>query len=85
MLIHRGEPTDEVSDEKMAELFRRYLVQLDAWLKTQPNIELLYVNYSEIVADPAGQIKLINQFLGNTLNADAMSRVVDSSLYRQRR
>jgi hypothetical protein len=85
MLIRRGEVTDKVSDEKLATLFRQHLVHLEAWLKKQPNMELLYVDYGEILTHPAEQARKINQFIGNVLNVEAMAGVVDPSLYRQRR
>lgn len=84
MLIRRGKPTDTVSNEKMAELFRRHLVQLDAWLKKQPNFEVMYVDYSEIIANPAHQVKKINQFFDARLDEQAMASVIDPSLYRQK-
>jgi hypothetical protein len=84
MLIRRGETTDTVSDERMADLFRRHLLQLKTWLKRQPNMAILHVEYSEIIADPAEQAKKINQFLDNALEVEAMASVVESSLYRQR-
>jgi broad-specificity NMP kinase len=85
MLMRRGEPTDKVSDEKMAELFRLHTQRLEAWLAKQPNIDILYVNYSEVMSDPGDQAKKINRFLGNELNVEAMTATVDPSLYRQRR
>jgi hypothetical protein len=84
MLIRRGEPTDRVSDEQMAQLFQRHVQQVTDWLARQPNIEMLQLHYSEIVADPAGQSVRIDRFFGGTLDARAMARVVDPSLYRQR-
>ena len=85
MLIRREEPTDTVSDEKMAELFRQHLQQIAAWIDEQPNVEALYVNYSEILESSIKQAKRINQFLGHTLNVENMADVVDHTLYRQRR
>lgn len=85
MLIRRGEPTDKVSDDKMTELFRKHLVRLFAWIETQPNIDILYVNYSDIMANPVDGAKQINEFLGGGMNVEAMTGVVDPSLYRQRR
>jgi hypothetical protein len=85
MLIRRGEPTDAVSDEKMTELFRQHLQQVAAWIDKQPNVEALYVNYSEILESSTKQAKRINQFLGHTLNVENMADVVDRTLYRQRR
>jgi hypothetical protein len=85
MLIRRGEPTDKVSDDKLTELFRKHLARLAAWIETQPNIEILYVNYSEVMGNPVEGARQINEFLGGGMNVDAMAGVVDPSLYRQRR
>ncbi len=84
MLIRRGEPADDVSDEEMGKLFNDHLQKVEAWLENQSNIEIKYIHYNEILNDPALYCKSINQFLGNTLDAEAMSNVVDKSLHRQR-
>ena len=83
MLIRRGEPTDKVSDEKMAEMFQKHVGQVENWLTQQPNIKVLYVNYNEVLADPRPWVEGINTFLGGGLNVEAMLGVVDRALYRQ--
>jgi hypothetical protein len=85
MLIRRGEPTDKVSDDKMTELFHKHLVRLSAWIEKQPNIGILYVDYSDVMANPAKEAKKINEFLGGGLNLEAMAGVADPKLYRQRK
>lgn len=85
MLIRRGEPADTISDEKMAELFRKHLSQVEAWMDEQPNVEVLYVSYNEVLEHPQEQAQRINQFLGSTLDVERMASVVDKSLHRQRR
>lgn len=85
MLIRRGEPTDRVSDEKMAQLFTRHLRDVEHWLAQQANLSCLYVNYNAVLADAAAHLKSINDFFGGRLDISAMARVVDSSLYRQRK
>ncbi len=84
MLARRQQPTDAVSDEKMAQFFAIHLRQIQDWLKTQPNIQVLYVQYSEMMADPRGQAEKINQFLGGQLDVEKMTGVVDRALYRER-
>ena len=84
MLVRRGEPTDTISDEKMAELFRQHLKRIETWLDERPNIKVLYVNYNEVIEKPVEHAQRINQFLGNTLNVENMTGVVDKALYRQR-
>jgi Sulfotransferase domain len=85
MLARRQQDTDKVGDEKMAQFFDVHLRQIQAWLATQPNIQVLYVHYGEMMADPRGQAARINQFLGGKLDVEKMSSVVDHQLYRERR
>src|ERR1044072_2561799 len=49
MLMRRGEPTDKVSDERMAEMFRKHLAEVESWLAKQPNIEVIYTNYNQML------------------------------------
>jgi broad-specificity NMP kinase len=85
MLIRRGEPTDKVSDERMAEMFRKHLRDVEAWLEKQPNMDVLYVSYNEVLDNPASSVEMINGFLGGALDAEKMASAVDRSLHRQRR
>jgi hypothetical protein len=84
MLVRRGEPTDTVSDERLAVLFQRHLQQVEAWISEQPNIDALYVEYNRVLQDPIEHAQQINRFLGGALDAEQMARVVDPTLYRQR-
>ena len=84
MLIRRGEPTDTISDEKMAKMFQFHLMQVESWLAKQPNIEVCYVHYSDVLDNPAKNVDKINSFFGNKLNTSNMLSVVDKSLHRQR-
>jgi len=84
MLIRRGKPADTVSDERMADLSRQHLKKVEAWLDEQPNIEILYASYNEVLKNPAEQAKKVNQFLGDALDVESMVGVVDRSLYHQR-
>ena len=85
MLIRRGEPTDTISDEKMAEMFRKHLRGVEEWLENQPNMDVLYVSYNEVVANPASSIETINSFFEGALNAEKMKAAVDRKLHRQQR
>jgi hypothetical protein len=85
MLIRRGEPTDAISDERLAALFHKHVQRIRAWIAAQPNMEVLYVNYRDILSDALGQAGEINRFLGSALDVEEMANAVDHSLYRQRR
>ena len=85
MLVRRGEPTDAVPDERMAELFAKHVAQVEAWLAEQPNFKILYVDYGEVLAEPLAQAERVSQFLDCALDIEKMAGVVDPALYRQRR
>jgi hypothetical protein len=84
MLTRRNEPTDKVSDEKMAAFFRDHLRQVEKWLGEQPNVEVLYVDYNEMVQTPLLEVERVNRFLGLGLDREKMAAVLDRSLYRER-
>lgn len=83
MLIRRGESSDG-DDGKMAEMFQEHLKRVRVWLANQPNMDILYVDYNALMADPAPQIKALAGFLGLTDQLDAMLAVPDKKLYRQK-
>ena len=85
MLSQRGEPINAVQDEEMARLFEKHLEHIQGWLLKQPNFKVLYISYNDILRDPQPNIILVNQFLGSTMDHEAMTRVLDQSLYRQRK
>lgn len=85
MLIRRGEPTDKVGDERMAEMFGKHLRDVEAWLEKQSNMDVLYVSYNEVLNNPAANVETINNFLGGLLDAEKMTVTVDRKLHRQRR
>ena len=85
MMERRGEPPDNVPDETMAALYRRHITETREWLKRQPNMKTLHVDYNETINDPRPTVKRVNEFLGGGLNQEAMAIVVSPKLYRQRK
>jgi hypothetical protein len=83
MLIRRGEPADAVPDDKMAAMFNKHVTQVESWLGAQPNIEVLYISYNDVMKDSRAHAERINTFLGGSLRVDEMVSVVDRALYRQ--
>lgn len=84
MLVRRGEDPDKISDEEVLTLLQKHLDMVDQWLARQPNIRTLDVPYHEMIAHPSEGAVRLNAFLGGDLDAAAMARVVDESLYRNR-
>ena len=85
MMERRGEPPDSVPDETMATLYRRHIAETQEWLKRQPNMKTIHVDYNETINDPWPTVRRVNEFLGGTLDQEAMARAVSPKLYRQRK
>ena len=85
MLIRSEKPTDEISDEKLAELYSKHLVKVESWVSQQPNILVFDVDYNDLMQNPEPYPTKIQRFLGVEMDADKMSVVVDPALYRQRK
>ena len=84
MLENRGEESN-VDDATMAALFAKHVKQVEDWMKSQPNLQYIDVDYNAMLADPETHVKKINKFLGGDLDEAAMIAVVDPKLYRQRK
>jgi hypothetical protein len=84
MLIRRDEPTDKASDETMSEMFDKHLLDIKAWLAQQPNMQVLYIKYDQLLVDPDPHIQAIAEFLSADLDVGAMLAVPDKNLYRQK-
>ena len=73
------------TDEQISRLYADHLKDIEKWLQNRGNIEVLYVNYNEVLGDPASNARRVHEFLGDPLDEDEMVRVIDPSLYRQRK
>ncbi len=83
MLDHRGQ-TSKLTDDEMQQQFHTHLAAMKPWLVRQPNMEVLYVNYNALIAEPAARCQDIIEFLELPLNQSQMLAVPDQQLYRNR-
>jgi hypothetical protein len=84
MLTHRGEDVEAVNDAEMADLFAKHLAKVKEWLRAQPNFAVLDVDYNAILKDPDPHVRTINQFIDNALDEQAMVKMINPTLYRNR-
>jgi hypothetical protein len=85
MLERQGKADRCGNDEEMARIYTKHLQDIENWLANQKNIEVLYINYNEVLKKPRAYVEKIHDFLGEPLNEENMMKVVDESLYRQRK
>jgi hypothetical protein len=83
MLARLGRPAAPRADIQRS--FTAHLTKLRRWLSEQGNIEVLYVNYNDLVERPEDQAGRVAAFLGGRADAGKMAGTVDPALYRNRR
>ena len=83
MLARRNE-TSNVSDAEMEAQFREHLQAIKYWLARQPNMDVVYVDYNRMMADPSAYCQKIANFVGLPLDVDKMRSVPNERLYRNR-
>jgi hypothetical protein len=85
MLNRLNKKNEAKSQEIMQNNFDKHLNNITKWMASQPNIDVIYMKYHEIVENPYRNAKALNQFLLNKLDPRRMAQVVEKNLYRQRR
>ncbi len=64
--------------------YRKQLEAIERWKEEEPGVELIYVDYKEVLNQPQDSIDKIQSFLGVDLKKDEMEKCIDKSLYRNR-
>lgn len=83
MLERKGITTD-IPDATMKALFERELRQFYSWIPTQSHLKLVNISYNDLLSNPEGTINQINRHFDESLDTEAMVRLVDPNLYRNR-
>lgn len=84
MLERQGRSGGGLSMDEFRRVFQADEQRVRDWLAKQPNFRVLDVNYNELLAGPRPIVEAIDGFLGGGLDVDAMTGVVDPSLYRNK-
>ena len=84
MLDRRGEAGGDASDEDLAKMFAAHLENAERHLAARPNCEVLYVDHRATLDTPRVVATQVSRFLGDRLDVEKMTAVVDQQLYRNR-
>ncbi len=76
--------TQDVFPVKIYNEFQKLLSNVAIWSKKEPGVEILYVDYKDVLEKPEEIIKKVEKFIGRDLDLEAMEGCVDKSLYRNR-
>jgi len=83
MLAHRNEEL-KATDIEIEGQFQKHLSALKPWLVRQPNMEVLYINYNALLADPELFCRRLIEFTSTPLDLGRMLSVPTRDLYRNR-
>jgi hypothetical protein len=84
MLRRRGN-SDSIGDNSaIEEFFQRHLIEVNKWLASKPNVQVIRVHYHRILREPKVVAEELAAFLKVPLDINAMVGQVDGSLYRNR-
>lgn len=83
MLKNRQEQS-QVDDAEMRDQFVKHLSDIKYWLARQPNMDLLYISYNKMLANPQSDCVRVAEFIGTTLDMEKMLAVPSKKLYRNR-
>lgn len=83
MLVRRSEES-KTGDAEMEAQFREHLAAIKYWLARQPNMEVLYVDYNRLMAQPDDYCQAIADFIALPVDVARMRSVPNERLYRNR-
>ncbi|HHJ34551.1 MAG TPA: tetratricopeptide repeat protein, partial [Gammaproteobacteria bacterium] len=83
-MLGRLKSAQQSDDNNIRKAYNVQLNQLDRWISTKNNIEILYVDYSKAIENPRSTAEALNRFNNGKLDEQAMCIAVDPTLYRER-
>ena len=74
----------ETLPTRLFEAYKKHLKQVEIWKNREPGVELMYLNYRDVLENKEESIDKINSFVGLDLNKIEMTKCIDKSLYRNK-
>ncbi|MFC4722344.1 alkaline phosphatase family protein [Geojedonia litorea] len=78
-----GKDTDTLP-LNLFEAFQKQLNHIETWKNKEPGVELIYVDYVDVLNNPGVTSQKISNFIGLKLEVPEMAKCVDKSLYRNK-
>jgi predicted AlkP superfamily phosphohydrolase/phosphomutase/tetratricopeptide (TPR) repeat protein len=74
----------EVLPVKLFEAYNKHLHQVETWKDREPSVELIYVDYKDVLFNTPEVLEKVTSFIGVDLDKKEMEKCVDPSLYRNK-
>ena len=84
MLAGEGDAGPTPDPRRLVEIFEAQLGELDAWLDSRPDVQVLRLEHAALLAGPEPAAAALAAFLGGGLDIEAMAAAVDPTLHHQR-
>jgi predicted AlkP superfamily phosphohydrolase/phosphomutase/tetratricopeptide (TPR) repeat protein len=84
MLGKEKEAEAKIFPVGLNDAFEKQLKKVEDWIDSQPNVDILDVNYADVVANPDEEFDAILGFLDFKGKIEEMKKVVNKSLYRNK-
>lgn len=86
MIRRRGTSGPKLADSVLLAALQAHLNQVNSWLKSkgEAGFPVCRVQYHNVLANARLVCETLQDFLGQSLNLEAMTGQIDSTLYRQR-
>jgi hypothetical protein len=69
---------------KLFDAYSKQLNTVDSWKDREPGVELIYLNYKDVLNNTDEAVSKVISFIGLNMNKDEMLSCVDKSLYRNK-
>lgn len=84
MLKKSGKSPGRISDKRLHELYAQEIRSVKSWMDKQSNIDVLFVNYADLISDAIRHLRRLENFLDCRFDLHKMSAVVDKTMYRSK-
>lgn len=68
----------------LIDAFHQQLEIVNSWKEREPGVELIYMDYKDVLYSPEKSIKEVKRFIGQDLDETKMASCIDTSLYRNK-
>lgn len=66
------------------EAYKKHLNQVETWKDSEPGVELIYVDYKDVLFNTDKVLDKVTSFVGVDLDKNAMAQCIDTTLYRNK-
>ncbi|SDI38005.1 alkaline phosphatase family protein [Winogradskyella thalassocola] len=74
----------DILSVKLFESYNKHLSQVEVWKDNEPGVELIYVDYKEVLFNTDQVLDKVTSFIGLDLDKPEMIKSIDKTLYRNK-